>query len=172
MIAFSNMSAVLYTRVPAQLKEAVDAHARANALTLTSAVASLLEHGLEAAANASSIADLERRCQELSNSLVEARAQLGTAQAQTAAVAAQLAMREAAERNLGERLGQPIGACPSCRREICGSDVLVVGACPNCQHGLSSLLEPKSGLNQTEYLLLVGAIGLLLAMALTQPRKA
>lgn len=165
------MSQVLYTRVPAWLKEAVDVHARAHALTLTSAVASLLERGLEAEANASSVADLERRAQESSNELVATRAELAEARAEAATLSAQMAMREGAERNLAERLAQPIGACPNCNKQVRGYDVLVAGACSQCQQGLSSLLELRSGLNQTEYLLLIGAIGLLLAMALTQPRK-
>ncbi len=170
-LAFSDVSEVLYARVPGPLKEAVDAHARANALTLTSAVASLLERGLEAEANAPSIVDLERRCQELRNELVATGAELIETRAEAASLSAQMAMREGAERNLSERLAQPIGACPKCQREVRGYDVLVSGACPQCQQGLSSLLEPRSSLNQTEYLLLIGAIGLLLAMALTQSRK-
>ena len=50
-----------------------------------------------------------------------------------------------------------------------GSDLLVTGRCPQCEHAVTELLAPapRSGLDQTEYLALLGALGLLTGLALT-----
>jgi hypothetical protein len=52
----------------------------------------------------------------------------------------------------------------------------VRNACGACGGSLSSLLDPKQSqrttLNGTEYLLLIGALGLLVGMALAQTKSA
>jgi hypothetical protein len=53
---------------------------------------------------------------------------------------------------------------------VSGNDLLLVGSCGSCGKGLTALLKPKNapegGLDGNEYLLLVGAIGLVLGAAM------
>ena len=142
-------TSVLYVRVPSTLKDALDQVAEQQGVTLTNAVKTMLEEGLEAVSNQESIRSLET---EIS----------------------QLRAREAANRNahdaLGKQLKRHIGSCPSCKKAVTGGDLLVRGSCPNCTKGLTALLMPKAnrdgGLDGNEYLVLVGAVGLVLAAAM------
>jgi antitoxin component of RelBE/YafQ-DinJ toxin-antitoxin module len=142
-------SSVLYVRVPTPFKEALDQVAEQRGVTLSTAVKNLLEEGLEAAANEESIRSLKSEISEL-------RA------------------REEANSNaysvLARSLKRPVGSCPSCRKVVSGNDLLLVGSCGSCGKGLTALLKPKNppegGLDGNEYLLLVGAIGLVLGAAM------
>lgn len=145
----------IYARLPVQLKEAVQAYADENSLSLTGAAVELLERGLEAAADADSVVTLRQKLQEKDIALKETEVQVQTLQA------------------FAKRTKQPLGTCPEagCGRTITAFDLLVAGQCSQ-GHSLQKLIEPPkpkdgAGLDQTQYLLLAGAVGLLLAVALS-----
>ena len=71
-------------------------------------------------------------------------------------------------RALAERARQELVACPRCRKPVHGSDLLVSGRCPHCNKALTSLLLPTrtADLVQNEYLALLGALGVLVGLAL------
>ena len=73
-------------------------------------------------------------------------------------------------RALAERARQQLGSCPRCRQPVRGADLLVSGHCPNpnCRTALTSLLlpAPRAGFDPNEYLALLGALGVLVGLAL------
>jgi hypothetical protein len=155
------MSQTIYARVPDAIKDAAEAHAVANSVTLASAVSELLDRGLQAVADERSIAELERRAAELT---VEVEALRQRDQAVSSAYQA-----------LAQRIAQPVGACSRCGGPVTGHDLLVVGRCPkpDCSASLSELLsrppstvaESKGGLDDGEFKMLLGALGLALGIA-------
>lgn len=152
LLAFSNMTQVLYSRVPDSLKDDLDAFAGERGLTLTSAVVDLLQRGLEAAANERSIANLETQ-------LAQTRAAQASAEANLTVAANELArMSGFVVRVTNTR----VGSCPNaaCRKEISGYDLLGTGQCPHCQASLLNLLAPRgNNIDQREFGLVVGALG-------------
>lgn len=158
------MSQTIYARVPDQIKEAADEYAAHRGMTLASAVADLLDRGLQGAADEQSIAGLEQRVAELSaeNHVLRER---------------ELAIGSAYQ-VLADRIGRPVGVCPHCQQAISGYDLLVTGRCrnPDCAKGLSGLLGPsgdkspaKNTLDDGEFKILLGALGVALGVAyLTQ----
>jgi NADH pyrophosphatase NudC (nudix superfamily) len=58
--------------------------------------------------------------------------------------------------------------CPGCGKPLRGSDLLVSGHCPHCEKTLTSLLVPTriGSLVQNEYLALLGALGVLVGLAM------
>ena len=152
------MSQVIYSRVPDEVKDAADAYAAEKGATLSNAIVDLLERGLTAASNEVSIAALEARLSETSAACGQLEAQLRAAKTELAAVQA-----------LGQRATQPVGNCPRCSGAITGLDVFSAGRCASCGQGLSELLTPSpqsKGLDQKEFLLLMGALGAVVAIAL------
>ena len=155
------MSQTIYARVPDTIKEAADAHAAAHGVTLASAVSELLDRGLQAAADERSIGELERRAAELT---AEVEALRQRDQAVSSAYQA-----------LAQRIEQPVGACPRCGDPVTGHDLLVAGRCPkpDCAASLSELLSRppsavvagKGGLDDGEFKMLLGALGLALGIA-------
>lgn len=155
------MSQTIYARVPDTIKDAADAHAASHGMTLASAVSDLLDRGLQAAADERSVAELERRTAELS-------AEVETLQQRDQAISS-------AYRALAQRTAQPVGACPRCGDPVTGHDLLVVGHCPKpeCAASLTQLLgsrpgaavESKGGLDDGEFKMLLGALGLALGIA-------
>jgi hypothetical protein len=147
---------VIYARVPAALKEAADAYASQQGTTLTAAVVDLLDRGLAAATD-------DRSVEELEANLATATSRLHAAEAQLATLSA-----------FAERADHRIGACPHCGKEITGRDLLAVGNCPHCRKPLSELIVPntdKTTLDQREALMLVGALGAVLAVAYLASKK-
>jgi hypothetical protein len=136
------MSQTIYARVPDQVKAAADGYASENGMTLANAVALLLDRGLQAATNEASVTDLERKVAELTG---EAEVLRQRDQATSSAY-----------RALAQRITQPVGACPKCGTSISGHDLLVSGPCSN----------PKGGLNEGDLKVLLGALGLVLGIAL------
>jgi HTH-like domain len=67
-----------------------------------------------------------------------------------------------------ERARGELASCPRCRKPLRGSDLVVSGHCPNCDEDLTSLLVPSrfGSLVTTEYLALLGALGVLAGLAL------
>jgi hypothetical protein len=153
-------TAVIYARVPQTLKEAAELYASDHALTLTAAVADLLGRGLAALSDEHSLAELQTRVGELASEKAQTEAELQAAKTELRTLAA-----------LGQRSRQIVGTCPNadCGKPITGIDLLATGRCPVCGHGLSDLLagsQRSAGLNQQEFLLLIGALGALLGVAL------
>jgi rubrerythrin len=71
-------------------------------------------------------------------------------------------------RAFAERARHELASCPGCGKPLRGSDLLVSGRCPNCEKALSSLLVPTrfGSLVQNEYLTLLGALGVLVGLAM------
>jgi antitoxin component of RelBE/YafQ-DinJ toxin-antitoxin module len=154
------MTQTIYARVPDAVKEAADAYADAHAMTLASAVSDLLDRGLQAAADEHSVAELERRAADLS-------AEVEALQRRDRAISS-------AYQAIAQRTQQSVGACPSCGEEVTGHDLLVVGRCPgpSCGTSLTPLLArskpssgAKGGLDEGEFAMLLGALGLALGVA-------
>jgi hypothetical protein len=149
---------VIYTRVPEALKEAADAYASQRGTTLTATVADLLERGLTAASDEASIGALEKNVAQLTTENTQLRTELNAATSELSAV-----------KNLATRAARPVGSCPKCGKPISGYDLFASGHCPHCAQTLSNLLAPASpstSLDQREFLILVGALGAVVGLAL------
>jgi DNA repair exonuclease SbcCD ATPase subunit len=154
---------VIYARVPMALKEAADAYASQRGKTLTGAVVDLLDRGLSAVSDERSVGELKANLARVTAEKGQADAELHTARTQLATLG-----------SFAERAGQRVGACPGCGKPITGHDLLAVGQCPHCHQTLSSLIVPDSGtstLDQRELLILVGALGAVLAVAYLSSKK-
>jgi hypothetical protein len=145
------MSQVIYARVPSGVKEAADIYSSDRGMTLTAAVVDLLERGLAAVTDESSIAELERKLNRVTSEKTEAESELKVARSELTV------LRAFAERATRTKVGK----CPGCQREITGYDLLGTGQCPKCERSLLDLLAPahNDGLDQREFGLLVGALG-------------
>lgn len=156
-------TAVVYARIASGLKGQVEAYANDRGVTLTAAVADLLERGLEAVSNAASVDELQHRVTELDRQLSTARIELAEANATRSS----LQERERGLQTLAQRAEQTLGPCPHCKKPVSGFDVLVSGHCPSCGRGLASVLvgPQMKGLDQTELLVLLGALGIVLGAA-------
>lgn len=158
---------VAYARIPGDLKAAVEAHAEQHALSQTAAIVALLERGLEAGS-------LERRARKLDEQLATVRVELQSASSTIAAMEQREQSLRVTYDALVARLEQPLATCPKCSQQVRGYDLLATGHCRHCQAPLASLLMPtaaKSGLNQQELLLLLGALGILLTVAYVQSKS-
>jgi hypothetical protein len=168
--------ATLYAHIPDQLHSAIESYSKDRHVKLTAAAVELLEIGLDAVANATTNAALEERLAAATEQAAESRALAEQAENARAALQATLNGQIEAYALVGGRLSQPIGLCPSCKEPISGRDLVVSNACGKCTASLSALLDPKtpanSTLNGTEYLLLIGALGLLVGMAMAQSKKS
>src|SRR5436190_9478342 len=141
------MSQTIYARVSDQLKSAVDDHAAGSGQTLASAVADLLDRGLQATADERSIEALQENVRSL-------QAEVETYE-----------QREKAWAAFAQRTALKVGSCPSCGHDVSGRDLLVDGLCRSCGANLSPLLGTgpdveKGGLNEGDFKLLLGALGL------------
>lgn len=156
-------TAVVYARIATGLKAQVEAYANDRGVTLTAAVADLLQRGLEAASNSASVDQLQDRLTEQDHQLSTARVALAEANARLSS----LQERERGLQTLAQRAEQTLGPCPHCNKPVRGFDVLVTGHCPSCGRGLTSVLvgPQMKGLDQTEVLLLLGALGIVLGAA-------
>lgn len=166
---------VIYARIPANLKGALIDYAARNAMTQTTAIADLLERGLKAVTTSASIEEIERSAHDLRAKLATSEVQLREAQLRANAVEERERNLLSAYQGLAKRTEQTIGTCPVCTKAVRGYDLLVTGRCPQCNSGLASLLarpQEKSGLNQSEFLTLVGAVGLVLALAYLQTKSS
>lgn len=153
-------SAVIYARVPESLKEAIDSYALERGTTLTSAVSDLLERGLVSVSNEPSIAELESQVSALTieNSKLASELQIVRSELQPLVAISQRSQLE-------------VGVCPAttCGKPITGFDLLVTGKCKACGGTLSGLLVEQSksgGLNQQEFLMLIGFLGAAIGIAL------
>jgi len=152
------VSQTIYARVPDDIKEAADGYASAGGMTLANAVAELLDRGLQAATDEHSVAELEQHVSALRGELAAQKRREETLSSVYQALA--------------QRTAMPLGTCPQCGGQVTGHDLLVAGHCPNtsCNSSLSALLGSAGGmskgsLNDGDFKLLLGALGLLLAIA-------
>lgn len=165
------MNDVIYARVPPALKQDVKEYAQTVGLSVNSAVASLLEAGLSAVSGSSD--DQTDQLHAKEREIAELRAVLADRDTALRGLEEQRADLAAAVEGLSGRLERAVGKCPSCHSAVSGTNVLIDGSCSNCGRSLSSLLaEDRAQLNQTDYLVLVGALGVLLALAMWQSRQA
>lgn len=160
------MSQVIYARVADSLKAAADLYANEQGVTLTRAVADLLERGLAATTDEPSIEELQQNLARESAEKAQLQAELRGMRAEMTALGA-----------LAQRVGQTVGTCPnpSCKAAITGTDLLAVGQCPKCGQKLSGLIAPaapSSTLDQPEFLMLLGALGAVVGVALLGSAKA
>ncbi len=163
-------TSVVYARIASGLKAQVESYAGDRGMTLTAAVVDLLERGLEAVSNAASVDELRERIVEQDRQLAAARVDL----AEVNVTLSSLQERERSLQTLAQRAGQTLGPCPHCGKPVTGFDVLVTGHCPNCKRGLTSVLvgPQTKGLDQTELLLLLGALGIVLGAAYLGSKSA
>lgn len=158
---------MIYARVPETLKAATEGYAAEHGRTLAAAVAELLEGGLSGTDRAERIAALEGEVERLAADKSTLQSELHGARTELQALGA-----------LGDRVRQTVGACPNsdCAQAITGYDLLATGACHHCGTALSGLLVGKEArsdsLNQQQFLLLIGALGALVGVALLAGKGA
>ena len=169
-------SAVLYNRVPTELKGRVEKYANERGVSITTAVTRLLEAGLRIQEDANTLASMQARAADMERRLAADAAELAGARAELDS----LRQREQSTRNTSETLArraqQTLGSCPKCRKPFTGLDLLVAGHCPHCNAGLSAVLagaQFKTGLDEKEVLVLIGALSIaVLGAAYLQSRAA
>jgi antitoxin component of RelBE/YafQ-DinJ toxin-antitoxin module len=153
MLSFSDMTQVIYVRVPESLKDAADSYSEECGVTLTSAVVDLLGRGLAAVSDEKSISDLEAKLALVSGEKIKAEAHLTSAMSELSAL-----------RAFARRAAQKVGSCPNpaCHQTITGYELLALNQCNHCEQPLMDLLAPKgnkSTLDQREIGVLFGALG-------------
>jgi rubrerythrin len=164
---------VLYARVAADLKGAVDRYADDHGLSITAGVGRLLELGLRTDADGTPSEQLRRRAERAEQRLTRAQTELTTVRTELDGAQQRERALAGAHEALARRISGVVGSCPACGKPVKGSDVLVDGTCPACSVSLASLATPdqpgkvgKGGLDPTEYKLLIGAVGVLLGIAI------
>jgi hypothetical protein len=160
MLAYPDMSQVIYARVPDAVKADVERYADQRGVTLSSAAVDLLQRGLAAAGEERSIANLETRLAQVSNDKAALEAKLQVATNDVGAL-----------RMFSQRAATTtVGSCPSCHSPITGMDLLGRGSCAKCSASLLDLLAPKAPppqplLDDRAIGALVGALGIVLITA-------
>jgi len=161
------MSEVVYARIPAALKHALQDHATERGLTLTGAVVEVTQRGLEAISSGASLEPLKDKLAASTAEIGKARARLREAEVRLEAAQEQ---RETVARIYGAvafRLRQELTQCPRCHKPVSGADLLTRGQCPHCGRALTSLLAPtRAGLDRDQWIALLGALGVLVGLAL------
>lgn len=160
LLAFPDMSEVIYARVPGAVKADVEVYADQHGVSLSSAAVDLLQRGLAAAGEERSIANLETKLAKVTGDKVALEARLQVAANEVAALRS-FAQRAAAT---------TVGSCPNCRSPISGLDLLGRGMCGNCQTSLLDLLAPTGAapqpvLDDRAVGALVGALGIVVIAA-------
>jgi hypothetical protein len=162
------VSAVLSLRVPEVVKQTLSDYAARRELSQTRAVVELLEHGLAAGGGERSLAELEARLARCQHELEQARVALRERELELQTGREREQLTADTYRALAARVRQRLARCPGCRKPVRGADLLVTGRCPHCDRAVTELLAPapRAGLNQSECLALLGALGLLTGIAL------
>jgi uncharacterized small protein (DUF1192 family)/predicted RNA-binding Zn-ribbon protein involved in translation (DUF1610 family) len=165
-VALVASSDVLYLRVHSATKTAAMAYANTRGLRLSAAATELIELGLQAAQDASSVTALEQHVADLQADLVKTKAQLQAEQQLRAQAEQRNQMLEQAVGAWQARAGQAVGRCAKCQGALSGADLLVSGSCPRCGQAVGTQLASSAsqGLDQQELLLVLGAAGLLLGL--------
>lgn len=163
------MSAVVYTRVPQALKQALAARARARGLSENALALELLEQGLAVGDDTQAGAPLERELAAATHELAQTQARLAEAEQRLQAATVREQTLAQLLWALAERARQPLAGCPRCRTPLRGRDYLLAGHCPSCGQPLTALLAPRpqtGAPDRDAYLPLLGALGGLLGLAL------
>ena len=156
-------SQVIYARVPSAINKATHAYATERGKTLTGAVADLLDRGLSAVSDERSVRELRASLASATEEKAKVDADLQVARAQLAALVP-----------LAQRAGRRLGSCPKCSKPITGHDLLSAGECPSCHETLSNLIvseQTAPTVDQRELMILVGALGAVLAVAYLSSKK-
>lgn len=169
------MNSVIYAQVPFDVKRAATTYSREHSISLAAAVGSLIEKGIAAEALQARNAELAARVRDLEQELALARSSLEETRRSAAALEDRHRAVTAAYQMASEALERPIGHCQvnGCGVPISGRDLLVSQRCPSCGAELTSLAAPSTTkLDERQYLLLLGALGLLLGMAMLQAKNS
>ncbi len=163
---------VIFARVSAGLKGAVDAYSGQKGMTLANAVAELLARGLESSSNEDSVRNLETVVSDLRLQVAERDRQLEAERARST----WSEQRERGMQQFVQQLDQAaIAKCPQkgCDERITAIDLVVRRVC-NKGHGLTPVLERASqapGMDSGEVMLVAGGLSLLLALIAAGGRK-
>jgi len=163
------VSNVLYTRMSAELKQALADRARERGLSLNAAACELIERALQAGEEERASERLERKLAASASELEEARARLAEAELRLQAAREREQLLAATSAAFAERARGELAPCPQCSHPLRGYDLLVAGHCPNCGRAITTLLTPRpqrGSPDKDAYLALLGALGGLLALAL------
>lgn len=145
----------LYFRGSQTLRDDAASYGEARGLTLSSALAVLVERGLEAATNESSVRGLEQKVQRLEKEVAVYRERDRNWQALFESLQGQL-------RTLG------VGKCPLCHKDVTAFDYFLARECPSCHKPLEQV-EHRTEEFSPAVAGLVGAIGgLLFGLARSQ----
>jgi hypothetical protein len=117
LVEQKNRSESLYFRASTKLKDDAAEYGEDRGLTLSSALAVLIERGLEASANDPSVERLEQRVQELVSKVAVLKEREKGWQAAFGSLQAQL-------RTLA------VGRCPLCHQVVTASDQFMTRRCP------------------------------------------
>jgi len=168
VLALTDVSTVIYARVPDSLKQALAVRAGERGLSLTAAAVALLERGLDTSEE-ERVREREGELAASASELEQTRARLAEAQAGLALAREREQITATSMRALAERARGELPSCPQCGKPVRGSDLLVSGHCPNCGRAITSLLSPspqRGAPAKDAYLALLGALGGLVGLAL------
>ncbi len=141
----------LYFRGSPRLRDDVEKFGLARGLTLSSALAVLVERGLEAEVNEKSLRNLERQVQQLTNELAVLRERDRNWSAIFNSLQGQLRTVR-------------VGKCPSCANDVTAYDYMLAHVCPwqECQNTLNQVMPASQEQFPPALAALVGALGGLL----------
>lgn len=150
----------LYFRTSSKVREDVGQFGRERSLTLSSAVAVLVERGLEAVADEDSIRELEAKAQRLGKELAVLQERDRGWQTTFNSLQGQLQTLR-------------VGKCPECDKQVTAYDQMLARKCPACGKPLEQVVLEKGEEFPPALAALVGAVGgLLFGMASSQGGSA
>lgn len=139
----------LYFRTSAKVREDVGQFGGERSLTLSSALAALVERGLEAVANEESIHELEAKAQRLGKEVAVLRER-------------DRGWQTAFNSLQGQLKTLRVGRCPNCDEQVTAYDQLLARKCPACNQPLEQVVVEKAEEFPPALAALVGAVGGLL----------
>jgi plasmid stability protein len=162
------VNAVLYLRLSEERKQALAARAREHGLSLNASACELIARGLQADEEERARERLEQKLAAGASELEATRARLAEADLRLQAASEREQLIASTYAAFAERARGELASCPRCGKPLRGSDLVVSGRCPHCDKDLTSLLLPSrfGSLVTTEYLALLGALGVLAGLAL------
>jgi plasmid stability protein len=167
VLALTDVSTVIYARVPDSLKQALAVRAGERGLSLTAAAVALLERGLDRSEEERA-GEREAELAASASELERTRARLAEAESTLALAREREQMTASTFRALAERARGELASCLQCSHPLRGSDFLVSGHCPQCARPITALLLPRrqtGAPDRDAYLALLGALGGLVGLA-------
>jgi hypothetical protein len=165
--------AVIYARVPEEAKRAAETFKVDHGISLAAAIAILIALGADSGRLKKENGRLLDHVRQLTDERDAARAQLDQVRGNSAALEASNRALASAYQAVAAPLDRSIGTCATkgCGKVLRGSDLLVTGVCSSCGTDLATLIAPARGtVDPNQYLLLLGAVGLLLGIAMLQSK--